>query len=79
MRPTLHALRAAALLGLALASPTAWADAAPEDTSDTHQHDDEATDSGDDDSKGCAHLATPVTGLSLLLGAALAFGLRRRA
>lgn len=31
------------------------------------------------DEKGCAHLATPVSGLSLLLGAAVAFGLRRRA
>lgn len=34
---------------------------------------------GKDDDTGCAHLASPATGLSLLLGGALAFGLRRRA
>jgi hypothetical protein len=34
---------------------------------------------GKDDDTGCARLASPATGLSLLLGGALAFGLRRRA
>jgi uncharacterized protein (TIGR03382 family) len=66
-------------LSLVFAVP-AFADVADgtdggEDTS-TEDDDD---DDDDDDDKGCSTAGlTPVTGASLLLGAALVFGLRRR-
>ncbi len=73
---TRFALPFAALL--LAAAPPAWADAA--DGYDTNPPADSGeADEDKADDKGCAHLATPVSGLSLLLGAALAFGLRRRA
>ena len=76
------------LIGLAAlsaaAAPTpAWADAA-DGYSDDSTGDgggdggEDGGDSAEEEDKGCAHMATPVTGLSLLLGAALTFGLRRR-
>ena len=69
---------------LVVVAPSAWADAADGyGGGDTNPPvDSGVADDGDDDKNdemGCAHLATPVSGLSLLLGAALAFGLRRRA
>jgi hypothetical protein len=76
---TRFALPFAALL--LAAAPPAWADAADGyggyDTNPPADSGEADEDKADD--KGCAHLATPVSGLSLLLGAALAFGLRRRA
>jgi hypothetical protein len=53
----------------------AWADVA-----DGGGDGGDAGDGGEskDDDTGCAHLASPVTGLSLLLGGALVFGLRRQ-
>jgi hypothetical protein len=83
------ARRAAPLLTLALslaaltaAPATAWADAADgysdDSTGDGGDGGEDGDDSAEEEDKGCAHMATPVTGLSLLLGAALTFGLRRR-
>jgi hypothetical protein len=72
-----------AVLGAAAAPLPAWADAA-DGYSDDSTGDgggdggEDGGDSAEEEDKGCAHLATPATGLSLLLGAALAFGLRRR-
>jgi hypothetical protein len=65
-------VRALALvIPLSLVGAPAWADGA-DGTWDTDN------DKEEDDDKGCSHMATPVTGLSLILGAALALGLRRR-
>jgi hypothetical protein len=80
------ARRAAPLLAFALslaalsaAPATAWADAADGYSDDsTGDGGEDGGDSAEEEDKGCAHMATPVTGLSLLLGAALTFGLRRR-
>jgi hypothetical protein len=60
---------------LPLTTTPAWADSAD----GTYEEPEEQSDSGEEeDDKGCSHMATPVTGLSLILGAALALGLRRR-
>jgi len=66
---------------LPLSTAPAWADAADgtDGTDGTEEEHDHEHDSGEEeDDKGCSQVPTPVTGLSLILGAALALGLRRR-
>ncbi len=63
-------------LSLALSAP-AFADVA--DGTDGGEDTNSDDDDDDDDDKGCSTTGlNPVTGASLLLGAALVFGLRRR-
>jgi len=60
----------ALVIPLTLASAPAWADVSDGgDGGDTAE---------EEDDKGCSQVPTPVTGLSLVIGAALALGLRRR-
>ena len=67
-------LRALALvIPLTLASAPAWAD-----ISDGGDGGDGGDTAEEEDDKGCSQVPTPVTGLSLVIGAALALGLRRR-
>jgi hypothetical protein len=75
---SLRRLAPIVLLLAPLASSPAWADSADgtEGTDGADGGEDTADDTEDD--KGCSHMATPVTGLSLIVGAALALGLRRR-
>jgi hypothetical protein len=78
-------LRALALvipLTLTLASAPAWADISDggdgADGADGADGGDGGDTAEEEDDKGCSQVPTPVTGLSLVIGAALALGLRRR-
>jgi hypothetical protein len=71
---TARTLIALPLLTFTLASAPAWADIA-----DGGEGGDGGEDTAaEEDDKGCSQVPTPVTGLSLVIGAALALGLRRR-